>query len=66
MIRIWNSYIYDDIVYTYIYIPWFIISTVKPSSISRTKSLNLNVSNLVLQLSLLNPLKPGDKSRMKM
>ena len=31
----------------------------KTSSISRTKSQNLNVSNLVLQLSLLNPLKPG-------
>ena len=33
---------------------------------SRTKSQNLYVSNLVLQLSLLNPLKPGVKSRMKM
>ena len=32
------------------------------SSISRTKSQNVNVSNLVLQLSLLNPLKPGVKS----
>ena len=30
----------------------------KTSSISRTKSQNLNVSNLVVQLSLLNPLKP--------
>ena len=38
----------------------------KTSSISRTKSQNLNVSNLVLQLSLLNPLKPGVKSRIKM
>ena len=38
----------------------------KTSSISRTKSQNLNVSNLVVQLSLLNPLKPGVKSRMKM
>ena len=38
----------------------------KTSSISRTKSQNLNVSNLVLQLPLLNPLKPGEKSRMKM
>ena len=38
----------------------------KTSSINRTKSPNLNVSNLVLQLSLLNPLKPGIKSRMKM
>ena len=38
----------------------------KTSSISHTKSQNLNVSNLFLQLSLLNPLKPGGKSRMKM
>ena len=38
----------------------------KTSSISRTKSQNLNASNLVLQLPLLNPLKPGEKSRMKM
>ena len=38
----------------------------KTSSISSTKSQNLNISNLVLQLPLLNPLKPGDKSRMKM
>ena len=38
----------------------------KTSSISRTKSQNLNASNLVMQLSLLNPLKPGVKSRMKM
>ena len=38
----------------------------KTSSISRTESQNSNVSNLVLQLSLFNPLKPGVKSRMKM
>ena len=38
----------------------------KTASISGTKSQNLNVYNLVLQLSLLNPLKPGVKSRMKM
>ena len=38
----------------------------KTSSISRTKSQNLNVSNLVVQLALLNQLKPGIKSRMKM
>ena len=38
----------------------------KTSSMSRTKSQNLNVSNLVLQFSLLNPLKPGVKLRMKM
>ena len=38
----------------------------KTSSISRTKSQNLNVSCILLQLSLLNPLKPGVKLRMKM
>ena len=31
------------------------------SNISRTKSQHLNVSSLVLQLSLPNPLKPGVK-----
>ena len=30
-----------------------------------TKSPDLNVSRIVLQLSLPNPLKPGFKSRMK-
>ena len=35
------------------------------SNIRRTKSQTLNVSCLVLQLSLPNPLKPGIKSRMK-
>ena len=34
--------------------------------IMHTKSQNLNVSRLVLQLSLPSPLKPGVKSRMKM
>ena len=38
----------------------------KTSSISRTKSQNLNVSCLLLQWSLSNPLKPGVKMRMKM
>ena len=38
----------------------------KVSYIRRTKSLNLNVSCPVLQLSLQNLLKPGVKSRMKM
>ena len=38
----------------------------KTSSIIRTKSQNLNVSYLVLQLSLPNPLKPGVQLRMKM
>ena len=48
------------------FIDWFPVNYHKTSSISRTKSHNLNVSNLVLQLSLFNPLKPGVKSRMKM
>ena len=38
----------------------------KTSSISRTKSQNLNVSCFLLQRSLPNPLKPGVKLRMKM
>ena len=36
------------------------------SNIRHTKSPNLNVFRLVLQLSLPNPLKPGVQSRMKM
>ena len=36
------------------------------SSISRTKSENLNASRLVLQLSLPNPSKPSIKSRINM
>ena len=35
-------------------------------NIRGTESHNLNVSRLVLQLSLSNPLKPGVKSTMKM
>ena len=38
----------------------------KISNIRSTKSPNLNVSRLVVQLSLPNPMKPGVKSRMKM
>ena len=38
----------------------------KTSSISRTESKNSNVSNIVLQLSLFNLLKPGVTSIMKM
>ena len=38
----------------------------KTSSISRTKFQNLNVSCILLQLSLLNSLKPGVKLQMKM
>ena len=36
------------------------------SNMRLTKSPNLNVAHLVLQLSLPNPFKPGIKSRMKM
>ena len=36
------------------------------SIMSHTKSHNLNVSHLILQLSLHNLLKPGVKSRMKL
>ena len=35
------------------------------SNIRHTISPNLNVSGIILQLSLPNPLKPGVKSRMK-
>ena len=38
----------------------------KLSNISRTQSQNFNVSRLVLQLSLLIPLRPGVESRMEM
>ena len=44
----------------------YIVSTCKTSCISRTKFQNLNVSCLLLQWSLPNPLKPGVKFRMKM
>ena len=36
------------------------------TSLSHTESQNLNVSRLVLQLSLPNPLKPGVKLRIKL
>ena len=36
------------------------------SNIRRTEPPNVDVSRLVLQLSLPNPIKPGVKSRMKM
>ena len=38
----------------------------KTSCISHTKLQNLNVSCILMQLSSLNPLKPGVKLRMKM
>ena len=37
----------------------------KTSGIKHTKSQNLKVSHLILQLSLPYPVKPGVKSRMK-
>ena len=43
-----------------------VLASRKTSSISRTKSQNLNVSCILLQLSSLNPLKPCVKLRMKM
>ena len=45
---------------------WLLFSYRKTSSISRTKSQNLNVSHLVLWLSLAIPLNPNVKLRMKM
>ena len=36
------------------------------SNVRHTKSQNSNVSHLILQLSMPNPLKPGVKLRMKM
>ena len=38
----------------------------KISNIRRTKFLNVNISRLVLELCLLNPMKPGVKSRMEL
>ena len=38
----------------------------KTPNIGRTKFENLNLSCILLQLSSLNPLKPGVKLRMKM
>ena len=43
-----------------------LIKYCKISNISRTKSLNLDVSRLILQLSLPNLMKPDVQSRMKM
>ena len=44
----------------------YILKYRKTSSINRTKPQNLNVFYILLQLSSLNPLKPGVKLRMKM
>ena len=56
---------------------WCVYEAIKPlmtaivtyrriSNIRRTGSPNSDVSRLVLQMSLPNPIKPGVKSRMKM
>ena len=46
--------------------PWTMQTYRKTSSISHAKSQSLNVSCILLQLSSLNPVKPGVKLRMKM
>ena len=46
-------------------LPW-VTTHCQACNINHTKSQNLLVSRLILQLSLPNPLKPGVKSRMKM
>ena len=51
---------------TLIFITEQVLYCRKTSSISCTKSQNLNVSCILLQLSSLNPLKPDVKLRMKM
>ena len=50
---------------TLIVMPYVILNYCETYNISLTKSQNLNVSHLVLHLSLSNPLKPGVKLRMK-
>ena len=54
----WNSCRFL-IIYTFIYV------YPQPSNIRRMESLKLNVSRIVLHLSLPNPQRPGVKSRMK-
>ena len=48
------------------FVPLQITQCRQTADICRTKSQNLNVSRLVLRLTLPNPLNPGVKSRMKM
>ena len=51
----------------HVHIPWDALYMYRQiSNISRTKSQNLIVSRLVLQLSMSNALKPDVKLRMKM
>ena len=59
----WNN---GDPVLWHIYMRYWIDIYRKTSSISRTKSQNVNVSCILLQLSSLNLLKPGVQLRMKM
>ena len=63
------EYVFDDRTYLGMDSDWVhtqINPYRKTSSISRTKSQNLNVSCIILQLFSLNPLKPCVKLRMKM
>ena len=67
----WGKINWRTIRYQCIYTTLQHISRIKvhyhlTSNISRAEYLNLNICRLVVQLSLLNPLKPGIKSRMKM
>ena len=55
-----KSYLYD------VAIMGQVSSYRETSSISRTKSQNLNVPCILLQGSSIKPLKPGVKLRMKM
>ena len=61
----WKSHYGGKMILRVSYLQWDFIYR-KTSSISRTKSPNLNVSCTPLQLSSLNSLKPGVKLRMKM
>ena len=64
--RIDDKALFEPMVIQFTYAYMFHRAYRKISNISRTKSPDLNVSRLVLQLSLPNPMKPGVKSRMKM
>ena len=54
-----------DIIQPNFLMKWLVF-TVKPLNTRCTKSQNLNISFLLLQLSLTNPCKPGVKSKIKM
>ena len=45
---------------------YFLFPYPQTFDIKQTKYQNLNISHLILQLSLPNPMKPDVKSRMKM